>query len=248
MKNYTLFLIFFGLISCKNEENNNKINELQNQSPNFIYTVLLKSNSKDTVYRQEYLIENGKVIFEKYTNYSDPKYNRLCTFEYDNNGRVIKEIIDNQKVIEIYWDNDTAKVFNKNNDLIYEFHFNSSMQLLSYKYGDKFGARTRFFNYDTNGNVVSGGTEAGIDVEYLDYNTSLNNPFNLINSIAVLRIDYKPNFKNVFKIEKTYPFKGDDYSVPLSYYKYFWTLNNKGLIETMVDEKSLIYVSKFEYK
>jgi hypothetical protein len=245
-KNTFLFLTLIGLISCTNDVIDNTSNESQNQSGNFnfIYTVLLKDNNNDSVYRQAYLIENGKVITEKYTNYNHSEYNHLSTFEYNSNGRVVKEIRDNQIFTEISWDNNIAKVFNKNKELIGEFQFNNSMQLISYNDGIK----TRFLNHDSNGNVTSIGTAAGIYVEYLDYDTSKNCPFNLINSIAVLRIDYKPNFKNVFKTEEAYPYEDDDYSMPLTFYKYSWTLNSNGLIESMTDEKTLIYISKFEYK
>jgi hypothetical protein len=33
----------------------------------------------------------------------------------------------------------------------------------------------------------------------------------------------------------------------LSFYEYSWTLNTNGLIESMTDEKTLIYKSEFEY-
>ena len=247
MKKYAfLFLTFFGLISCSKDNVDEIINKPQNQSDNFnfIYTVLLKSSRTDSVYKQEYLIENGKVITEKYTNYNNPEYNHLSTFEYDNNNRVIEEIQNNQTFNEITWDNNTAKVFNKNKNLIGVFQFNNSNQLTSYNDG----RIIRFMNYDSNGNVISVETEAGIGIEYLDYDTTNTYPLSLINSISVLRVDYKPYFKNVFKTEKDYPFVGDDYSVPLTYYEYSWTLNSNGLIDEMTDEKTLIYISKFDYK
>ena len=242
---FFLFLSLIGLISCSNNSNDEIVKESQNQSENynFIYTVLNKDNSKDSVYRQAYLIDNARVITEKYTNYNNPKYNYISTFEYDNNGRVIKEVRDNQIFTKISWVNNDATVFNKNNVLIGEYQFNNSMQLISYKND----GQIRYLNYDSSGNVVSIATKYGIYVEYLDYDTFKTNPLNLINSITILRIDYSPHFKNVFKTEKAYPYKGDDFSVPLSFYKYSWTLNSKGLIETMTDEKTLIYTSKFEY-
>jgi hypothetical protein len=246
MKKYAyLFLTLIGLISCtKNTiEDINSVSRNQSESYNFIYSVLLKDNSKDSVYRQAYLIENGKVITEKYINFNNSEYNHTSTFEYDNNGRVVKEVRDNQTFNKVVWDNNSAKVFNENNDLIGEFQFNNSKQLISYNDG----LTTRFFNYDSNGNIASIATEAGMYVEFLDYDTSKINPLNLLNSIAILRIDYKPNFKNVFKTEKAYPFKGDDFSVPLTFYEYSWTLNSNGFIESMTDEKTLIYRSEFEY-
>lgn len=241
---FFLLLSLIGLISCSN--NNDEIvkeSQIQSENYNFIYTVLNKDNSKDSLYRQAYFIDNGKVITEKYTNYNNPKYNYISTFVYDNDGRVIKEIRNNQIFTKISWVNNSANVFNKSNDLIGEYQFNNSMQLISYKND----GQIRYLNYDSSGNVVSVATKDGIYVEYLDYDTTKTNPLNLINSITILRIDYSPHFKNAFKTEKAYPYKGDDFSVPLSFYKYSWTLNSKGLIETMTDEKTLIYTSKFEY-
>ncbi len=247
MKKYAiLFLTLVGLISCSKDNVDEIINNPQNQSDNFnfIYTVLLESNRIDSVYKQEYVIENGKVITEKYTNYNNPEYNHLSTFEYNNDNRVIREIQNNQTFTEITWDNNTARVFNKNKSLIGEFQFNKSNQLTSYNDG----RILRFMNYDSNGNVISVETEAGIGVEYIDYDTTKTYPLSLINSISVLRVDYKPYLKNVFKTEKDYPFAGDDFSVPLTYYEYAWTLNSDGLIDEMTDKKTLIYVSKFDYK
>ncbi|MFA5330621.1 MAG: hypothetical protein WC384_22705 [Prolixibacteraceae bacterium] len=118
MKKYTfLFLTLIGLISCSNDNTDEIVKESKNQSENynFIYTVLSKDNSKDSVYRQAYFIDNGRVITEKYTNYNNSGYNHLSTFEYDNKGRIIKEVRDNQIFAKISWVNNAAKVVNKNN-------------------------------------------------------------------------------------------------------------------------------------
>ena len=58
--------------------------------------------------------------------------------------------------------------------------------------------RTKNLNYDTNQNIVSIENETEIYVEYLNYDLSKRNPLNLIESIGILRIDYKPYFKNIF--------------------------------------------------
>ncbi len=126
----------------------------------------------------------NRVLAEKSTNYNNPQYNHHSSFEYNENGKIVREIQDNQIFKEVVWANDKAKVFNKNNDLIGEFHFDSSMKLISYNSRD-----TIYLNYDIYGNVISEATNTGIFVEYLDYNTSIVNPLSIINSIAILRID-----------------------------------------------------------
>jgi hypothetical protein len=247
-----LILITIGFLNCNDDITLNTTNDSIDQQEdsnqedynyNFIYTLLLENDLNDTIYKQEYSIVDGMVLAEKYTNYNNPQYNHLSSFKYDVNNRIIKEIRDNKVFIEVAWENNNAKVFNLMNEQIGEYHFDNSMKLISY---DRNGSR--YLNYDNHGNVVSVATNAGIYVEYLDYDNAKTYPLSRINSIAILRIDYKPHFKNVFKTEKIYPYVGDDFGVPLTFYEYFWTLNPDGLIETMTDDKTVIYLSKFEYK
>jgi len=251
-KTTILFLITIGFLNCTDEITQSAIDDVVNQQEdyvqddynyNFIYTVLFKNDINDTIYKQEYSIVDGKVLAEKYTNYDNPQYNHISSFKYDLDGRIIKELRNNKIFSEVAWENNIAKVYNSINEKIGEYHFDNSKKLISYNRNG-----SRYLNYDSNGNIVSEATNTGIFVEYLDYNNTKIYPLSRINSITILRIDYKPHFKNVFKTEKAYPYIGDDFSVPLTFYEYNWTLNSDGLIETMTDEKSVIYLSKFEYK
>ena len=210
---------------------------------NFTYTVLLENDLTDTIIKQEYAIEDGRVLAEKFTNYDNPQYNHIHFFEYDENERIVKEMRGDVTYMSVEWDGNTARVYNKNDDFIGEFNFDSSMRLESYnRNGDI------YLSYDETGNIIAASSNGGTFVEYLDYNYSIMNPLSLIKSVAILRMDYKPHFKNVFKTEKAYPYEGDDFSVPLNFYAYSWTLNSDSLIETMTDEKTMIYLQKFEYK
>ncbi|WP_321347403.1 hypothetical protein [uncultured Draconibacterium sp.] len=210
---------------------------------NFIYMVLLEDDLTDTIIKQEYAIEDDRVLAEKFTNYNNPQYNHIHSFEYDENGRILKEMRGDLTFMSVEWDGNTARVYNRIEDCIGEFNFDNSMRLESYnRSGDI------YLNYDEAGNIIAAASNAGTFVEYLDYDYSLVNPLSLINSITILRMDYMPHFENVFKTEKVYPYEGDDYSVPLSFYEYSWTINSDGLIETITDEKTMIYLQKFEYK
>lgn len=241
-----LIFVIIGLISCQDDESADDFaDDVQVPSLdfNFTYLVTYKNDVHDPIIKQEYAIEDGKVLAEKYTNYNNPEYSHLSLFEYDETGRILREIQENKVVKQVVWDDKNAKVYNINNDLIGQFFFNDTMRLESYIENIQ-----RFLNYDSHGNIISIASEEGIYVEYLDYDSSKVNPLSLIKSIEILRINYKPHFKNVFKTEKVYPYEGDDYSVPMSYYEYIWTLNSNGLIETITNEKTAIYLDKFEYK
>jgi len=103
-------------------------------------------------------------------------------------------------------------------------------------------------NYDSNQNIASIENETEIYVEYLNYDLSKRNPLNLIESIGILRIDYKPHFKNIFRTEKVYPFEGDDYSQPLTFYEYSYEFNSENRVYQIEDEKTVIYTQQFEYE
>lgn len=107
--------------------------------------------------------------------------------------------------------------------------------------------RTRKLNYDSKNNVISVEDEKGIITEFLEYK-DLKNPSNLIKSIGILRIDGKPFFTNVFGIEKAYPYEADDYTFSLTFYKYHYTLDAKGRVYQIVNDKTLIYMEEFIYE
>ena len=131
---------------------------------------------------------------------------------------------------------------------ISEFNFNGET-LTDYKLGFYTNnIRTKNLNYDSNLNIVSIENETEIYVEYLNYDLSKRNPLNFIASIGILRIDYKPYFKNIFGTEKVYPFEGDDYTQPLTFYEYSYEFNSDNRVYQIEDEKTLIYTQQFEYE
>lgn len=247
MKKLTLIILGFLIFGCSSEDGSetstkDNINSLK-------YTLKLKNKPSEIIYIQEYSFdEQGKVISENYTNINNPQYSHLSTFEYDENGRVIKEIREGEVFFNVVWTNNLAEVYNKLNQKISEFNF-SGETLTDYKVGFyNNNIRTKNLNYDTNQNIVSIENETEIYVEYLNYDLSKRNPLNLIESIGMLRIDYKPYFKNIFETEKVYPFEGDDYSQPLTFYDYSYEFDSENRVYQIENEKSLIYTEQFEYE
>jgi len=57
-----------------------------------------------------------------------------------------------------------------------------------------------------------------------------------------------PIFKKYFAVEKVYPYEADDYSFPLTYYDYDYTFDTEGRVFELEDDKTAIYVFKFEYE
>lgn len=236
------------VLACGKDDNSEPISNLENVY-NLKYTVKEKNEPNNIVYTQEYSInEQGKVTTEIYTNFYNPQYSHLSTFEYNDNGQVIKEIRDNITYFTVTWTNNIAEVFNIQNQKIAEFIFDGE-RLREYKTEFNSGnERFRKLNYDSNNNIISIENEEGIYIEFLDYELTKRNPLNLIHSIGILRIDYKPFFKNIFRTEKVYPFEGDDYSQPLTFYEYSYVFDSLNRVYQIEDEKTLIYTLEFQYE
>ncbi|QOG04433.1 hypothetical protein [Flavobacterium sp. MDT1-60] len=245
MKRTLILFSFILLISCNNDE---EVVENAIQVSAMKYTVAEDVESFDTIYSQEYTFDSdGKVLSETFTNYLNPQFNYKSTFEYNNQGKLIKEIRNGQIFCYINWNGNVAELYNESNQKISDFKFNNE-NLIEYNDGYINGnIKNHKYNYDTNGNVVSIENQNEVFVEYLNYNKSIANPMNLIKSIGVLRLDYKPYFKNFFAIEKAYPYEETDYTFPLTHYGYQNTLDSNNRIITLTNNRNLIYKETFEY-
>ncbi|WP_417857698.1 hypothetical protein [Xanthomarina gelatinilytica] len=247
MKKIILFTFGLLIFGCSSDD------EIEPTIENYVtslkYSLKLKSDPSEIIYIQEYSFdEQGKVISEKYTNINNPQYSHLSTFEYDENGRLIKEIREGEVFSNIIWTNNLAEVYNNQNQKISEFNFSGEL-LTDYKVGfTTSNIQIKNLNYDSNQNIVSIENETEIYVEYLNYDLSKRNPLSLIHSIGILRIDYKPYFKNIFETEKVYPFEGDDYSQPMRFYGYDYVFDSEDRVYQIENEKSLIYTEQFEYE
>ncbi|WP_179018813.1 hypothetical protein [Winogradskyella forsetii] len=248
MKNLTLLFFGFLILGCSSDDGDETTTE--DFVTSLKYTVKLTNYPDEIVYIQEYSFdEQGKVISENYTNISNPQHSHFSTFEYDNNGRVLKEIRDGEVFFNVIWTNNNAEVYNIQNQKISEFNFSGEI-LTDHKVGfSTDNIRTKNFNYDSsNQNIVSIENETEIYVEYLNYDSTKRNPLNLIKSIGILRMDYKPYFKNIFATEKAYPFDGGDYSQPLRFYEYSYVFDSENRVYQIEDEKTLIYTRQFDYE
>lgn len=246
MKKIIIVFSLILFIGCNKEDT-----EPENPifSTSYLKYSLRVDNNNELVYTQEYSFDNnGKVISETFTNANNPQYNHISEFRYNENGKLKSELRNNEIFNSIEWNDNVAEIYNANGQKISDFVFLDD-KLIEYRVGFiNNSIRYRKLNYDSNQNVISIENENEIFVEFLDYDTSKLNPLSLIHSIGILRIDYKPFFKNIFGVEKAYPYEGDDYSFPLTFYDYHYTFDLKNRVFEIEDDKTLIYVSKFEYQ
>ena len=247
MKKILILFSSILLFNCsKDEEIIQKTNQVSINSLKYI--VAEDYSSFNDLYSQEYTFDtDGKVLTETFTNNLNPQFNYISTFEYNNQGKLIVEKKNNQIFRIITWNGNFAELFNSQNQKIADYTFNNDV-LAEYNWGYLGGNVLNYkYNYDSNNNVISEEKQNEIFVEYLNYNINITNPMNLIKSIGILRLDYKPYFKNFFETEKAYPYNGTDYIFLLTYYGYQKTLDSNNRINTITDDKTLIYKQKFEY-
>jgi opacity protein-like surface antigen len=247
MKKTLILSSFILLISCnKDAEFVQNTNQVSINSLKYIASE--DYGNFNDIHSQEYTFDvNGKVLSETFTNIANPQYNYTSTFEYNSQGKLITEIKNSQVFRHIIWNGNFAELYNNQNQKISDFTFNND-NLIEYNSGFINGnIENHRYNYDITNNVVSEEKQNVVFVEYLNYDTSLANPMNLIKSIGILRLYYKPYFKNFFETEKAYPYNGIDYMFPLTYYGYQKTVDANNRINSITDDKTLIYITKFEY-
>jgi hypothetical protein len=248
MKNLLIAISLIILTSCSNDEEVvSDVNQIDPAS-SMKYIVSENYGNFNDLYSQEYTFDaDGKVLTETFVNNSNPQHNYSSRFEYDSQGKLITEIKNGQVHHRIIWNGNIAELYNDQNQKISDFIFDGE-KLTEYNYGFLNGTIINYkYNYDSSNNVISEETQNEVKVEYLNYDTSILNPMNKIKSIGILRLYYKPYFKNFFETEKVHPYTGDDYSFPLTYYDYQYTLDSNNRIVNMTNDKTLIYRERFEY-
>ncbi len=247
MKKIVIILSYLFFISCSNSDNET-ITTNQVPFETFKFTVAEDYENFNDLYSQEYFLnENGKVYSETFTNIINPQHNYVSTFIYNDEGKVISEHKNGQLFRYIKWNGNFAELFNNQNQKISDFTFEND-NLIEYNFVFSDGTiETYNYSYDVNNNVIAIARQNEIYVEYLNYDITLINPMNTIKSIGILRLYYNPLFKNFFETEKAYPYVGDDFLTPLTFYNYHKVLDINNRITSITDDKTAIYKTKFEY-
>ena len=239
MKKIILLLITLVVFSSCTSDNENNIT-----SSSSLKIIITNTSEENTLQTLEYFFNTeGKVIKETFINTTNPEYNSVSTFQYDNLGRVSKEIRNNEIVTTVVWNGSTATLLgnNTNGNPSISYTFLNEKVIES-----NFMGTIHKYNYDGNDNVISEEQADSVFVEYLNYDTTLLNPMYLIKSIGVLRMSSNPYFKNFYQTKKAYPYQGDDYFFPLTYFQFQKTVSNDNKIIKITNNENF-YTSKFEY-
>lgn len=244
MKQLTILLISLFLYSC-NQESDDAIDVSQIPFPEASFKITVKKNFEtfETLYTAEYSFDtDGKVLATKFIS-DNPQNSYFSTFQYDDNGRIISETRNNRIVARVTWNGNTATVYR--NGFIHPSNYVFSNGNLSEFYGT--GYVHHKINYDENNNIISEENDNQVYVEYLNYNTSVSNPYHVLKSIAILGNNFHIFSKNIFETKMAYPYQDYDFFVDLTYYQFHYTLDQNNRVTTMTSDETTIYKTFFEY-
>ncbi len=232
------------MISCSPEENDATDN--YNNVRILRYSLYENYGDQDLLFTREYKIENGLVISEIISDYKPETASTFSKFEYDEHGRILKQITNGVITRTVIWTGQSAEVFNGENQKMSEFKF-SGDKLVEEK-TEFISDEIRYlrYSYDNNGNIQLIEDESGPKYEYLNYDTNSLYPLYLTKSMGILRMQNRPFFKNNFAQEKIYPFDGDDFFFPLTFYDFTYTYYSNNRLKSINDEGS-VYTRKFSY-
>lgn len=245
MKKILPILISILVFACTT----NDLEIVEETKTQLTYTLRHSYEPYDVIHTKEYVLgDNGKVLSENYTSITNPQYSYSSTFEYNENGQIIRELRDGETKLYVKWSGNTAEVFNYLDIKINEFVFADNRPIEHKRVFDPNNIQVKKFNYDTDGNVISIENETEVFLEFLNYDLDSLNPFYLIKSIGILKTDHQIFFKNVFGVEKVYGYEADDFTMPTNYYDYYYELDVDNRIIEIENDKNLIYTQVFEYE
>ena len=235
------------MANCNHDDGEeNDIDVSQIPFPEASFKITLKNDFEifSTIHSSEYSFDaDGNVLAEKYISNDNPEQSFFSTFQYDANGRILSETRNNHIVSQVIWNGNTAIVYNNSNNYPITFVFiNGNLSEVTSTNSDSYR-----INYDVNNNIISEERNNEVFVEYLNYNLTVPNPTNVLKSIAILRYNSRAFSNNTFETKKAYPYEGDDFSIPLTYYQFQYTLDEDNRVTAITDDETSIYKTYFEY-
>jgi hypothetical protein len=235
------------MVNCSHDDGEeNDIDVSQIPFPEASFKITLKNDFEifSTIHSSEYSFDaNGNVLAEKYISNDNPEQSFFSTFQYDANGRILSETRNNHIVSQVIWNGNTAIVYNNSNNYPITFVFmNGNLSEVN-----STNSESHRINYDVNNNIISEERNNEVFVEYLNYNLTVPNPTNVLKSIAILRYNSRAFSNNIFETKKAYPYEDDDFSIPLTYYQFQYTLDEDNRVTTITDDETSIYKTYFEY-
>jgi hypothetical protein len=235
------------MVNCSHDDGEeNDIDVSQIPFPEASFKITLKNDFEifSTIHSSEYSFDaNGNVLAEKYISNDNPEQSFFSTFQYDANGRILSETRNNHIVSQVIWNGNTAIVYNNSNNYPMTFVFmNGNLSEVN-----STNSESHRINYDVNNNIISEERNNEVFVEYLNYNLTVPNPTNVLKSIAILRYNSRAFSNNIFETKKAYPYEDDDFSIPLTYYQFQYTLDEDNRVTTITDDETSIYKTYFEY-
>ena len=214
------------------------------------YVQIETVGDKDTSFIVRYTIDNcGKVIEENYDSRQQYVPSYTSEFKYNEAGQVIKELRNGVIYRYVEWTGNQANVFDKLCNKWSAFIFEND-RMVQHTYGEpNFGKVEYTLEYDNAGHVISiEDTYTGVPSEFLEFNTEVENPFYLLNSISILRFELRPFMQFTHGIEKRNEYQILDVLYTLAFFDVTYELDSIGRVSKIDNERYRFrFTNEFSY-
>lgn len=268
MRYLLIFLFISLLISCKNKEPVKPVAvyvepecdfeldqldaivdpaecKLQFSILNYIQVKTI--GDEDTSFVTQFIIDScGKVTQEIHEDYFDDNASYESEFKYNADGKVIKEI-RNGLYRYVEWLDNQANVYDKECNKRGEFIFENDLLVRHKSISINNQEYNSTLKYDNMGNLISiTDDQINIPYEYLDFNTDIENPFHLLNSINILRFELKTFMRFRHETEKRNEQVIEHVTYPLAFYDLTYELDSIDRV-IKIDNQKYFHTEIFSY-
>ena len=145
------------------------------------------------------------------TNISNPQYSHLSTFEYDENGRIIKEIREGEVFFNVIWTNNFAEVYN-NIGMIFSDLMRFDEAILSYNKAIKLKPNHEK-SYNNLGNLLNSLGKYNEATAAYHQAIKIKSNYARAYSNLLLNLNYKTNFDPDLYLSESKKFRSNCKSI-----------------------------------
>jgi len=205
----------------------------------------LENDYNDTIYRKEYLLDKfGRVYEYSFYNPDYPDNKFKATFTYDEKHRLLQQNRNGDAFINYTWMGDSVSIeLVSTGETQIVFYDNQKVKRLK-------DSDTSYVDFVWSGDNLSElYYNDELKTEYHGYDQNHINPDYYLKSIELEFIQsiLSPISKHPYKFKTDQPWHGDDFSVPLRTYEFFYEYDEKNRIKNEHNDVNLIYTTHFLY-
>jgi hypothetical protein len=240
-----IFIALYIFCSCDGDNDTSNPTPFLTDYSKIEKILTLKNDHHDTIYQKEFLLDQfGRVYEYNFYNPDYPENKFKTTFTYDDQHRLLEQHKNGDAFINYTWMGDTVTIevvsTGETQTVIYD---NQKVQRLK-------DSDTVYVDFVWSGdNFSEMYYNDELKTEYHGYDQNYINPDYYLKSIELefLQTILRPISKHPYKFKTDQPWSGDDFSVPLRTYEFFYEYDEKNRVKNEHNDVNRIYTTHFIY-